>query len=104
MPTLPKPERTSAPGKRHRVLNPVATPRLRGRKLQERNARLFRRNPLCVVCKAAGRLTAVDEWDHREQLSLGGGETAANLQGLCRTCHAAKTEHERAARGGVRGF
>ena len=49
--------------------------RLRGRKLQERNARLFRANPLCVRCVEEGGVAPVDDWDHRVPLEHGGAET-----------------------------
>ena len=101
MPNLPKPERVKAPGRRHRVLNGVATPRVRGRKLQERNGRLYRRNPLCALCLAEGKFTEALEWDHVLPLADGGGETADNLQGLCRAHHRAKTiEEDKQRRGG----
>jgi 5-methylcytosine-specific restriction enzyme A len=100
MPSLPKPETVRSPGVLHRGATPGATPRLRGRKLQARNARLYRRHPLCVACLERGKLTEAVEWDHIEPLHRGGPEAEGNLQGLCSACHQAKTLAERKARGG----
>lgn len=72
--------------------------RLRGRALQERNARLMRANPLCVKCFAKGLVRAVEHWDHIVPLELGGADDQSNLQGLCTLCHNEKTAQERRAR------
>jgi 5-methylcytosine-specific restriction protein A len=93
MPTLPKPEKPKRlPGTLHCVANKDATQRVRGRKLQRRNERLYRSNPLCVRCLEKGKLTEATEWDHKKPLSQGGEESDINLQGLCHDCHAAKTK------------
>lgn len=73
--------------------------RIRGRARQERNARLFRANPLCVRCAARGITRAVEVWDHIVPLELGGADDESNLQGLCRPCHADKTAQEARGRG-----
>ena len=103
MPTMPRPDRVKAPGKTHQVANPQATPRLRGRKLQSRNARLYRRDPLCGPCLADGKITEAVEWDHVVPLSLGGREHESNLQGLCPRHHDAKSIAEDAVRRAARG-
>lgn len=72
--------------------------RMRGRKLQERNERLARANPLCVRCRAKGIVRAATEWDHIVPLEQGGADDESNLQGLCATCHAEKTAEERRER------
>lgn len=72
--------------------------RIRGRALQERNARLFRKNPLCVRCAERGITRAVDHWDHIIPLELGGADDESNLQGLCIACHNEKTAEEARAR------
>lgn len=75
------------------------TNRMRGRKLQQRNARLLRENPLCVACQAEGRIREAVEVDHTIALAEGGGDHRWNLQGLCMACHREKTAGEASARG-----
>lgn len=55
----------------------------------------------CQECKRQGRLTAAREVDHIEPREDGGGDDPANLQSLCKPCHATKTSRERRARGGA---
>jgi 5-methylcytosine-specific restriction protein A len=74
------------------------SPRITGRRLQERNARLARRAPLCIECLREGRTEAATEWDHVVPLHLGGADHESNLQGLCHECHKAKTSREAIAR------
>ena len=70
----------------------MGTPsRITGRRLQERRARLFARNPLCVHCQAKGIVRPWVHADHIIALDNGGPDTEANLQGLCAECHKAKT-------------
>jgi 5-methylcytosine-specific restriction protein A len=47
-------------------------------------------------------VTPADEVDHIVPLELGGSDSDANKQSLCRECHAAKTDREREVRDGVR--
>jgi 5-methylcytosine-specific restriction protein A len=68
--------------------------RTRGRKLQRQRARLFREQPLCVVCLAKGRVTPATERDHIIPLSQGGTDTDDNVQALCSACHKAKSQSE----------
>jgi 5-methylcytosine-specific restriction protein A len=68
--------------------------RIRGRKRQERNARLFRSNPLCARCSARGTTRAVEVWDHIIPLHAGGADDETNLQGLCTPCHEEKTRED----------
>lgn len=72
----------------------MAVARIRGRKRKERNARLARRNPLCVRCKAKGRVTVATQWDHIVPLAKGGQDDESNLQGLCDDCHREKTAED----------
>jgi len=65
--------------------------RIRGRALQAMRARLFKENPLCVMCAKAGRVTVATELDHIVALVNGGQNEDANLQGLCKACHDDKT-------------
>lgn len=44
-------------------------------------------NPLCVLCRAEGRLVVADVTHHVVPLSEGGSNTARNLVPLCRDHH-----------------
>lgn len=69
--------------------------RIRGRKLQERRARLLAKNPLCVECEKQGKVKPATELDHIIPMHQGGPDTEANLQPLCRECHDIKSATER---------
>lgn len=69
----------------------TATERVRGRKLQRIRDRLFRANPLCVMCTARGMDTVAVELDHVVALANGGTNEESNYQCLCAVCHAEKT-------------
>ena len=60
----------------------------------------IKKNPLCVDCYSRGRVVAGDAVDHIVELkddpTLGMDPT--NLQTLCNSCHAVKTNDERKAR------
>jgi 5-methylcytosine-specific restriction protein A len=72
--------------------------RITGRQLQALRARLFDRQPLCVVCQARGRVTLATIRDHIVPLAEGGADTDDNTQALCAACSDAKTQKE-SARG-----
>lgn len=74
-----------------RLGNPAATPRMRGRALQERRERWMRLRPLCVRCEERGIVRLWTQLDHVVPLFKGGADDDSNLQGLCDPCHAAKT-------------
>lgn len=57
---------------------------------------IINREPLCRLCGRPAK-----EVDHLIPLRMGGADTAANLQPLCRTCHGRKTSGERAAAAAV---
>lgn len=82
---------------------PDAPKRITGRKLQEMRAALFREQPLCVLCKNAGRITPATERDHVIPLVEGGKDDDSNVQGLCHDCHEAKSKAERLRARGVQG-
>lgn len=82
-----------------RIVEQEKPARIRGRRLQERNARLFRGSPLCVRCQEQGVVRPVAEWDHRIPLELGGADDESNIDGLCKEHHDMKTAEERRARG-----
>lgn len=48
------------------------------------------------TCQACGRLTEEGDCDHIVPLHKQGEDKTANLQWLCRPCHADKTERESA--------
>lgn len=77
-----------------RTLAPLGPPRLRGRRLLARRARILDHAPLCVVCLAAGRYKAATQLDHKVPLWQGGKDDESNLQPLCDRCHKAKTAAE----------
>jgi len=70
------------------------TERLRGRRLQARRERWFRRHPLCAHCEARGRIVPATELDHIVALVNGGTDTPDNWQGLCSSCHEIKTRKD----------
>lgn len=69
--------------------------RLAGRALQRMRAQKKEENPLCVECATQGFVRLWDVLDHRVPLEEGGTNAESNLQGLCHSCHDAKTELER---------
>lgn len=75
--------------------------RMTGRRLQRARASLFAREPLCVLCKAQGRVTVATIRDHIIPLAEGGQDVSSNTQGLCGDCHEAKTQAE-SQRGAAR--
>ena len=60
-------------------------------------ARVLREEPLCRPCNEAGRVSAALEVDHIVPRTQGGSSERANLQGICRECHRAKTAAEAVA-------
>lgn len=53
-------------------------------------------NPLCVMCKKAGRLTEATVYDHIVPVNQGGDPwDESNKQGLCVSCHAKKRQTEK---------
>lgn len=68
--------------------------RVAGRKLQAQRHALFTREPLCRVCKAAGRVTLASVRDHIVPLAEGGQDMDDNVQPLCVDCHTEKTAAE----------
>ena len=55
---------------------------LKGRTLQEARKRLFRKNPLCILCLAENRDSIATIRDHRIPLAEGGLDDESNEQGL----------------------
>jgi len=54
-------------------------------------------HPLCVLCEAAGRVTAANEVDHIIPLQVDPMRKydRTNWQALCKPCHVAKTNKDR---------
>ena len=56
-------------------------------------------NPLCIECRAKGRVVAVDVVDHIIELKDGGAALdVANLQALCHSHHNKKSAEQRELR------
>lgn len=70
------------------------TNRIRGRRLQRIRQQVLSDTPLCVACKAKGRVTAATEVDHIVALVNGGTDTPDNRQALCGDCHDEKTRRD----------
>ena len=58
---------------------------------------------VCQPCTKLGQLTVAYAVDHIKPKAEGGTDDLANLQAICRACHAAKTASE-ARRGVDRGW
>ena len=69
--------------------------RQRGRRWLARRARQLRLQPLCQHCASRGVVRAAEEVDHVVALVNGGPDVDANLQSLCKPCHALKTTVDR---------
>lgn len=65
-----------------------------GRWLQQQREALFNREPLCRICRAAGRTTKATIRDHIIPLAEGGSDVEWNTQPLCRSCSDTKTQQE----------
>jgi 5-methylcytosine-specific restriction protein A len=76
--------------------------RITGRRLQAMRARLFSRQPLCVLCLEQGIATAATQRDHEIPLEEGGLDDETNEQALCLACHDIKSKAERARAGRTR--
>jgi len=68
--------------------------RQRGRALQRIRRRWFALHPLCVLCKAEGRVRLATELDHIIAIVNGGADDDSNRQGLCFDHHATKTRRD----------
>jgi 5-methylcytosine-specific restriction protein A len=77
--------------------------RLRGGAGVKLRRQVREEEPFCRRCLAAGRYSKTDEVDHIVPLSdprwrgapKGAADRRANLQGLCKPCHEAKSQAER---------
>jgi len=76
----------------------AATPRIRGRKLQQRRIAWLSAHPLCCDCTAEGRATLAQEVDHEVPLWAGGADDDTNFASRCIEHHKAKTAREASER------
>lgn len=78
-----------------------ATKRVSGNTLYAVIRRMSRDTPrMCAECYRHGLVRIGDELDHIAPLWKGGSNDPANLQWLCKPCHADKTAAEAKERGG----
>ena len=70
------------------------TKRVTGRRLQRIRKQVFAEQPICVACKAKGRVTVATQVDHIVALVNGGEDDHDNRQALCDECHKAKTRRD----------
>ena len=70
------------------------TKRITGRRLQRIRKQVFGEQPICVACKAKGKVTPAVEVDHIVALVNGGEDNHENRQALCKECHEAKTRRD----------
>ena len=75
-----------------RIGSKPGTERITGWQLVKIRKRIMLRDG--YKCQVCGRVTIGGEVDHLQPLHLGGRESDANRQWLCRSCHRAKTEQE----------
>ena len=83
----------------HRGSSTTAEPkRITGRRLQRIRSLWFARFPLCVHCLERGIVNAATQLDHIVALVNGGKDfdedDEQNRQGLCDSCHEAKTDED----------
>lgn len=71
--------------------------RITGRRLQAMREALFARNPFCAECERNGIDKLATQRDHIISLEDGGPDDETNEQGLCDSCHEAKSKQERIA-------
>ncbi|TVM16690.1 HNH endonuclease [Oceanidesulfovibrio indonesiensis] len=58
-------------------------------------AQQLREQPLCIHCKALGRLVPAHHVDHIQAINAGGEPfDMGNLQSLCASCHSVKTNSD----------
>ena len=70
------------------------TKRITGRRLQRIRKQVFGEQPICVACKAKGRVTVATQVDHIVALVNGGEDDHDNRQALCASCHQVKTAQD----------
>ena len=86
--------RTAAPLPHGKTERGCMTKRITGRRLQRIRKQVFGEQPICVACKAKGRVTVATQVDHIVALVNGGEDEHDNRQALCEECHKAKTRRD----------
>ena len=86
--------RTAAPLPCGKTERGCMTKRITGRRLQRIRKQVFGEQPICVACKAKGRVTVATQVDHIVALVNGGEDNHENRQALCSECHAEKTRRD----------
>lgn len=71
----------------------TTTERGYGYRWQQIRSMILRRDPVCTICQARPAV----EVDHIVAKAFGGGDEDANLRGVCRGCHKAKTAWDSAS-------
>jgi len=71
-------------------IRPTAAERGYDARWRQVRMRFLKHNPLCAHCSRLAQLV-----DHIRPLRAGGTHDWGNLQSLCRSCHAVKSEAER---------
>lgn len=96
MPWRPPSMGSRSQGRRRVDDRPSAAARGYGRKWRAARERYLARHPLCVRCRAEGRVVAAEVVDHivphRGDARL--RDDPANWQALCKRCHDQKTATE----------
>jgi 5-methylcytosine-specific restriction protein A len=77
---------------------PLEVDRMSSRPWSRLRSQVLSANPLCVHCRAQGRVEAATEVDHRVPLWRGGSNDVGNLDPICGLHHAEKTAREAAER------
>ena len=98
---MPRPKLTSiekrTPAIDIRIGSKPGTARITGWQLVKIRKRIMLRDG--YRCRVCGRTTIDGEVDHKQPLYLGGRESDANRQYLCKACHQIKTERDEKERG-----
>jgi 5-methylcytosine-specific restriction protein A len=58
-----------------------------GRSWKKIRAAVLLKNPVCEICKDAGKLTPASTVHHKRKIADGGSNDYNNLQALCAPCH-----------------
>jgi 5-methylcytosine-specific restriction protein A len=108
MPVRPARHKPSAPDtKRHQpaeIERGNSNARGYGYKWQQARAGYLAKHPLCAECERQGKITVAVDLDHIEphKLDMDVFWDRGNWQGLCKSCHSAKTAREDGGFGNAR--